>query len=279
VSASGSLIPYINVKLALLGMSPVETADGAKFNEIVSTLIAQVPGKGTAAREPPLSGGPPDPDLHYDYLQDVPVVKLPQRTFVLDRPGMARELSLPVDRDEFVSDIVSSYRAKQGVLHNPRSDRRTTQGIFHVAEGGLPVPGDKQAVPKEVFGKLLALALNPPNSLLRLPFTATQPQPAECFASLLIRPVVCPEVAGFTAEKTMENPVFCARQSRQQSRFCREYFRQWRRSEPAGERRGAGCRTLDGPHRLCDPGAASDQDHQKGGGTAAMGHGNGTPAP
>ena len=30
---------------------------------------------------------------------------------------------------------------KQGVLHNPRSDRRTTQGIFHIVEGGLPIPG------------------------------------------------------------------------------------------------------------------------------------------
>ena len=41
MSASESLIQYINVKLALLGLQPVETTDGAKFNEIVSTLIAQ----------------------------------------------------------------------------------------------------------------------------------------------------------------------------------------------------------------------------------------------
>jgi hypothetical protein len=204
VSASESLIQYINVKLALLGLQPVETADGAKFNEIVSTLIAQYREKERLLANHLCPADHRIQTFIYDYLQDVPVVKLPQRTFVLDRPGMARELSLPVDRDEFVSDIVSSYRAKQGVLHNPRSDRRTTQGIFHVAEGGLPIPCDKQAVPKEVFGKLLALALNPPNSLLRLPFTATQAQPAECFASLLIRPIVCPEVAGFTAEKTME---------------------------------------------------------------------------
>ena len=39
---------------------------------------------------------------------------------------------------------------------------------------------------------------------MRLPFTATQPQPAECFVSLLLRPIVCPEVPGFTPEKTME---------------------------------------------------------------------------
>ena len=39
---------------------------------------------------------------------------------------------------------------------------------------------------------------------MRLPFTATQPEPAECFVSLLLRPLVCPAVPGFTAEKTME---------------------------------------------------------------------------
>ncbi len=125
----------------------------------------------------------------------VPVTRLPTHTLMLDRPGMARAISLPFDRDEFSSSILSSYRVKQGVLHNPRSDRRTTQGIFHVTEGGLPIPDDKMAVPKAVFAKLLGVALNPPRDLLRLPFTSTQPQPAECFVSpLLLRPVVSPAV-------------------------------------------------------------------------------------
>jgi hypothetical protein len=48
------------------------------------------------------------------------------------------------------------------------------------------------------------LALNPPASLLRLPFTSTQETQAECFVSLLLRPVVCPAVEGFIGEKTME---------------------------------------------------------------------------
>jgi phosphoenolpyruvate carboxykinase (diphosphate) len=134
----------------------------------------------------------------------VPVTKLPPRTLVLDRPGMARALSLPVDKDEFVSSILNSYRVKEGVLHNPRSDRRTTQGIFHVTEGGLPIPDDKVAVPKETFGRMLGLAFTPPRDIMRLPFTATQPQPAECFVSLLLRPIVCPEVPGFSPQKTME---------------------------------------------------------------------------
>jgi len=198
------LIAHINVKLALIGCPPVAIDDNKEFAEIVSAMAGQSREKDR------LLGNylcPADRRIQtflYDYLQDVPVTKLPARTFTLDRAGLARVLSLPIDRDQFSSEIINSYRVANGVLHNPKSDRRTTQGIFHVTEGGLPVPDDKVAVPKNVFGKLLALALNPPRDIMRLPFTATQPQPAECFVSLLLRPIVCPEVPGFTPQKTME---------------------------------------------------------------------------
>lgn len=140
-----------------------------------------------------------------EYLYDTGVeIKWPGRTFVLDTPGLARELSLPPDKDDFSSDIIHSYRLRQGVLHNPVNDRRTTQGVFHVAEGGLPIPDDKIAVPKAVFARLLEQALRPPVELLRLPFTSTQSAQAECFVSLLIRPIVCPAVPGFIEEKSME---------------------------------------------------------------------------
>ena len=201
---SAQLIAHINVKLALIGSPPVPIAGDKEFTEIVSAMAGQ-------SREKDRLLGhylcPVDQRIQtflYDYLQDVPVTKLPTRTFVLDRPGLARVLSLPVDRDDFASDIINSYRVKQGVLHNPKSDRRTTQGIFHVTEGGLPIPDDKLAVPKITFAKMLALALNPPRELMTLPFTATQPKPAECLVSLLLRPLVCPEVRGFTPEKRME---------------------------------------------------------------------------
>ena len=203
ISANTPLLSYINVKLALLGCQPVATK-GGEFDDIVASLIAQ-----HREQERLLANHlcPADSRIQtflFDYLQDVPVTKLPARTFTLDRAGVARVLSLPVDRDEFSSEIVNSYRVKQGVLHNPRSDRRTTAGIFHVTEGGLPVPADKISVPKLTFAKMLGHALAPPRSLMKLPFTATQPHPAECFVSLLLRPVVCPEVPGFTPEKTME---------------------------------------------------------------------------
>jgi hypothetical protein len=144
-----------------------------------------------------------------DYLYDTGMtIDWPARTFVLDSAGLARELSLPPDRDDFSAPLVSSYRLAQGVLHNPAADRRTTQGVFHVAEGGLPIPDDKKAVPKIVFARLLNLAFKPPTELLRLPFTSTQEAQAECFVSLLLRPVVCPEVKNFTEQKSMETRFF-----------------------------------------------------------------------
>lgn len=131
-------------------------------------------------------------------------LRLPKHSLVLDRHGMARELSLPADSDTTESPLLRSYRASNGVLHNPRFDRRTTQGTFHVAEGGLPIPADKIAVPKEVFAKLFDEAFRPPQEMMRLPLTASSTTPAETFVSLLIRPLVCPQVGGYCRAKSME---------------------------------------------------------------------------
>ena len=133
---------------------------------------------------------------------------VPGHAFVLERHGLARMLSLPAGGDLFESSIVSSYRVHQGVCHNPKSDRRTTQGVFHVTEGGFPIPADKKAVPKVTFAHLLKAALHPPRALMTLPFTANQPTPAEVFVSLMLRPLVCPAVPGVTLAKTMETRFF-----------------------------------------------------------------------
>lgn len=199
-----ALLPLINAKLSLLGHPPVPPRHGPALDDVMSNLIAQFREKERLLATHLCPADQRIQTFLYDYLQEVPVPKLPVRTLTLDRPGLARALSLPVDRDEYNCDILQSYRVRQGVLHNPRSDRRTTQGIFHVAEGGLPVPADKLAVPKEAFATLLGLAWSPPRDLLRLPFTATQPQPAEGFVSLLLRPIVVPEVSGYTPARRME---------------------------------------------------------------------------
>jgi len=198
------LIQYINLKLAALGCPTVETESDAELQEMTNALLAH---QRETHRLLASHLCPADNRIQtflYDYLQDAPLAKLPTQTLVLDRYGLARALSLSPVCDHFASDIINSYRVKQGVLHNPKSDRRTTQGIFHVAEGGLPVPDDKVSVPLKVMGRMLQLALVPPPELLRLPFTSAQEAQAECFVSLLIRPIVCPEVPGFIAQKAME---------------------------------------------------------------------------
>jgi hypothetical protein len=98
---------------------------------------------------------------------------------------------------------VQSYRLAQGVLHNPKSDRRTTKGIFHIVEGGLPVPADKTTVPLQTFTELLRAALSPPDDFMVLPFTAEQDEPSRLWVSLLLRPLVCPST-GSDPAKTME---------------------------------------------------------------------------
>ena len=129
--------------------------------------------------------------------------RLPVNPFVLDRPGLARMMSLPPHAHTFSSPYLRSYRIPQGLLHNPLSDRRTTQGVFHIAENGFPVPADKLAVPVKAFAALLAAAFEPPPDVMTLPFTADQPDQARLFVSLLLRPLVCP-ATGADPEKTME---------------------------------------------------------------------------
>lgn len=140
---------------------------------------------------------------HFRELGLAEPLRLPG-TLVLPRHGVARTLSLPADADEFRNAYLASHRVRNGVLHNPRSDRRTTGGIFHVCEGGLPIPGDKKAVPRPAFVALFRHALDPPDELLVVPFTATEPRPMRSFFSLLLRPLVCPEVPGVGPQKTME---------------------------------------------------------------------------
>ncbi len=130
--------------------------------------------------------------------------RLPERTLVLDQAGLARAMSLPKGGDHFASEQLSSYRLANGILHNPANDRRTTKGVFHIAEGGLPIQDDKIAVPREVAARIFAAAMQAPDEALTLPYTADEQPPARCWASLLLRPVVVPEVPGFTPERTME---------------------------------------------------------------------------
>lgn len=141
---------------------------------------------------------------YFDRVKGCSAMRLPDLTIILDRHSIARELSLPHDGDQYANRYGASYRVRNGVLHNPANDRRTTVGTFHVTEGGLAIPRDKKIVPKVTFAALFRHAMNPPAEMLQLPFTHHDSNPASAFVSLLIRPVLCPEVEGFSKEQSME---------------------------------------------------------------------------
>ena len=198
------MLQYVNLQLIASGEPPVANSADGEFAEVARGLLDQHRAQARLLSDYrcPVDARAEAFLSHYFADLNLPEpLRFPSRTVVVDRHGMAREMALPADRDSYRTDIVQSYRVRNGVLHNPRHDRRTTSGTFHIAEGGLPIPGDKRAVPKRVFAELLRRAFQPPDELLRLPLTG---EITRCLMSLLLRPIVCPEVEQVTAEKSME---------------------------------------------------------------------------
>ena len=168
-----------------------------------------------------------------DYLAEIgPAPNLPQRALSLDQPGLARGLSLPADGDRFTSSLLSSYRLRNGILHNPANDRRTTAGVFHVAEGGLPIPDDKKAVPKAAFARLLALRADAARGLAAAcpsrPASPTSRQAASCRCCCgrwsCPRCPASPPKSGWRSASSRPGALVS------QPRFRREHLRQRRRS-------------------------------------------------
>lgn len=201
------MLHYINLKLGFLGCPTFQSVNKEDLFKMAAPLL-----RGHAEQNRIFSKQLSPADQRIQNFLDSTLkdtepklpLRLPAQTFILDQSGMARMLSLAPDRNIFASNIITSYRLKQGILHNPKNDRRTTQGAFHIAEGGFPIPDDKVTVPKQVFRRLLDEALHPSADLMRLPFTSSQENQAEVFVSLLLRPLVSPEVKGILPQKTME---------------------------------------------------------------------------
>lgn len=197
---------YINLKLAALGQPISHSTADSEFLKIAGPLLRNYYQKDQLLGDRLCPADARIQAFLDAYLGDIcpgGAARLPVNTFVLDREGIARVLSLAPSCDHFSSPCLDSYRVEQGVLHNPASDRRSTQGLFQIADGGLPVPADKAEVPRLAFARLWAAAFEPPAGLLTLPFTSDQSEQARCFVSLLLRPLVCP-ATGSDPAKSME---------------------------------------------------------------------------
>src|SRR3569833_2259960 len=203
------LVDYIKLKLMVGGVEETDDAVLKRLSipyEVVSHLRERI--RLSYGQQAPITERA---QAFLDrYLADVDgdPIRLPGlgQSFILDRAGMAEELSIPEHGDYFQSDIISSYRLLNGqvVLHNPKSDRRTTHGVFHIAEGGLPVPEDKRGVPKHVFANILRKALQPPAEISRLPFTAESDTPVDTFVSFMTKALAFPDIPGVTPEQRSE---------------------------------------------------------------------------
>lgn len=205
-----TMLEYVNMRLSAIGKPVFGNEEDYPVLQLASPLLEAF--KEFSEKILSSEYCPPDARISNflsEFLSDVledgeKAATLPHRTFLIDMFGMARTLSLPPDADFFENSQVKSYRVRQGVLHNPLNDRRTTAGVFHVVEGGFPVPDDKKSVPKIAFKKMLSKAFDAPDELLEMPFTSTQENKVKTWVSMLLRPIVCPEVPNCIRERSME---------------------------------------------------------------------------
>ena len=200
---------YIHLKLAFMqGCKKAFTEGNQEFLSLSNDLIANFLEKKRLLSDHLCPTDKRIQDFLKDYfadIEDCPDIELPKNSLLLDRHGLAREMSLPKGEDIFQSEWVKSVKVEQGVVNNPMNDRRTTKGVFHIVEDGLPIPGDKKAVPRVAFAKLFNLAMNPPSKLSGLPWLQNvESVEKEMFVSLLLRPKVVPGIAGVSKEKSME---------------------------------------------------------------------------
>jgi hypothetical protein len=122
--SDAQLFAYLNLKLRELGLPGVAFSQGADgLAPLVDHFLALCREKDRALSHHlcPVDRRLQDfLDQHLAAASPEGVPQLPARTLVLDRPGLARVLSLPPDADKHQSNILSSHRVRQGVLHNPR---------------------------------------------------------------------------------------------------------------------------------------------------------------
>src|ERR1700689_1672646 len=122
IAPEAEVVRYIDLKLAALGHAPGSQSD-SEFFEIARPLLRNY-------RQKDLMLGnllcPADRRIQTflaNYLKDVcpeGIAQIPGNTFLLDRPGLGRVLSLPQTGDMFASPYLQSDRVPQGILHNPK---------------------------------------------------------------------------------------------------------------------------------------------------------------
>jgi phosphoenolpyruvate carboxykinase (diphosphate) len=244
-------------------LPPVATGDGAELGDIVSSLIA-----GQYREKERLLANhlcPADQRIQtflYDYLQDVPVTKLPRARSRWTAPGWraccrCRWIAMN-SASEHSSIPTGSSRACCTIPGATAAPRRAFS-----RHRRRPADSRRQiGVPKAFFGKCCAGA----QSAARNHAPAVHRHAAAAggvFRLAAAAPARLPGSSRLSRPEKRWKSGFSCRATSSATSISSKAFWQRRRPVPAGKRRRAGHRTLDRPHRLRHPRAAPDQGDQE----------------
>ena len=239
----GEIVRYINLKLAALGQPTSRSTADPSFLEIAGPLLRNYYQKDQLLGDRLCPADARIQAFLDAYLRG----RVPGRRaaaageHVRARPSGAgaRHVAAAGRRSLLVAVPELLPRARRACCTIRRATAAPRKGIFHIVEGGLPIPADKIAVPKRVVralaGRGAAAARRRADAAVHRRIRTEQ---ARLFVSLLLRPLVCP-ATGSDPAKTMEIRFFAPASLVSNLDFVETHLRQRRRSVPAGERRGA----------------------------------------
>jgi hypothetical protein len=176
---------------------------------------------------------------------------------------MRRELSLPPDGHKHISPTHTSYACETAYCTIPKA----TAGRLKASSTSRrrhPHSADKKAVPKLHLRKASGSGAEPSRGVARNShFTAGENDKAYTFVSVLLRPIVRPEIPGYCEERSMEVRFFAPGSLVANVDFVESIFGKLRRYPSFPKRCVDRSRPLDRDDRLYHPRNRTSRAHQK----------------
>lgn len=145
-----ALFEYVNMRLAAAGLPVFGDEGDYPIVELAGPLLENYREFAMRSSENYCPADGRVMDFMREYLSDVcdpreAFPSIPHKTFVLDRFGTARMLSLPPDCDRHESPFVSSYRVRPGRFEQP-AQRQAHDGGRIPRRRGRPSGSRRQEV-------------------------------------------------------------------------------------------------------------------------------------
>ena len=136
-SDPAELLRYINLKLVALGQPSSQRTADPYFLEIAGPLLRNYHQKDQLLGDRLCPADTRIQQFLDAYLKDVApggAARLPSNSFVLDRPGLARVMSLPPGADEFISPVSAFLSHRAG--RSAQSEKRPPHHPGHLSHRG-----------------------------------------------------------------------------------------------------------------------------------------------